>query len=188
MGERIYFLRHAEALVNSMTPPSKWLLSSKGKEAVQLEIVLHKFPDIQHIYCSTEPKTLQTIQKFANSHKISLDIHSGLGEIHFTTFQGNYDTFLGMKREGFQNLDENKYGTESFRAGLKRFTSTLAYLKDENPGKNLLIVSHGTVLSLYFAAMRGKLEDGHEIYQKWKKLRFLAWGLLENGKIVRDIS
>ena len=25
-------------------------------------------------------------------------------------------------------------------------------------------------------------------YQKWKKLRFLAWGLIEKGLIMRDLS
>lgn len=188
MGEKIYFLRHARTQANSMIPASEWHLSLKGKEDAQLEIPLHIFPDIQQIYCSNEPKTHQTIQRFANTLHIPLDTHSGLGEIHFTSFQDDNDTFLQMKKECFQHLDENKYGIESFRAGLQRFTSTLAYLRGENPGKNLLIVSHGTVLSLYFAAMRGKLDDGIEIYQKWKKMRFLAWGLLENGKIVRDVS
>jgi len=188
MGEKIYFLRHARTQVNSMTPASEWLLSSEGKEEAQLEITPHIFPDIQHIYCSTEPKTHYTIQFFAKTHQIPLNTHLGLGEIHFATFQENNDTFLGMKRECFQRLDENKYGTESFRAGLQRFISTLAYLRTENPGKNLLIVSHGTVLSLYFAAMRGQLDEGIDINQETKKMRFLAWGLHENGRIVRDIS
>ena len=188
MGERIYFLRHARTQVNSMTPASEWLLSSEGKEEAQLEITPHIFPDIQHIYCSNEPKTLQTIQNFAKNHRIPLSSHLGLGEIHFASFEDDNDTFLRMKRECFHHIDENKYGTESFRAGLQRFISTLAYLRSENPGKNLLIVSHGTVLSLYFAAMRGQLDEGIDIYQKWKKMRFLAWGLLENGMIVRDIS
>jgi broad specificity phosphatase PhoE len=188
MGERIYFLRHALTQVNSMIPVSEWLLSSRGKEDARLEITPNNFPDIQQIFCSTESKTRQTIQKFAKTHQIPLDTHSGLGEIHFASFEENNDTFLYMKKECFQHLDENKYGTESFRAGLQRFTSTLAYLRGENLGKNLLIVSHGTVLSLYFAAMHGKLDNGLEIYQNWKKLRFLAWGLLENENIVRDLS
>ena len=188
MGEKIYFLRHARTQVNSMVFPSKWLLSTKGNEEAQLEITPDIFPDVHQIYCSNEPKTRQTIQHLAKAHQIPLDTHSGLGEIHFATFEDDNDMFLYMKKECFQHLDENKYGPESFRAGLQRFTSTLAYLRSENSGKNLLIVSHGTVLSLYFAAMHEKLDDRIEIYQKWKKLRFLAWGLIENGKIVRDLS
>ena len=188
MGEKIYFLRHARTQVNSIVPPSEWLLSTKGNEEAQLKITLENFPDIHQIYCSNEPKTLQTIQHLAEAHQIPLEIHSRLGEIHFTTFEDDNDRFLRIKKECFQNLDENHYSTESFRAGLERFTSTLTYLRNENPRKNLLIVSHGTVLSLYFAAMQQKLDKGLEIYQKWKKLQFLAWGLVENGKIIRDLS
>ena len=96
--------------------------------------------------------------------------------------------FLRQKMECFQNLKSNKYGTESFQAGLTRFTATLASLRSENHGKTLLVVSHGTILSLYFAALCGTLEDGRKLYIKWKNLLFLAWGLIENGKITRDLS
>ena len=40
MGEKIYFLRHARTQVNSIVPPSEWLLSTKGNEEAQLKITL----------------------------------------------------------------------------------------------------------------------------------------------------
>ena len=187
MSVLIFFLRHARTQVNTEIHASMWNLSTQGKEDMQEEITQEKFHDIQQIYCSNEPKTIQTIQKFAQTQHIPLDTHVGFGEIHFAEFQDDIHKFLSMKKECFQHLDEQKYGDESYRDGLQRFMSTLTQLKAENPGKNLLIVSHGTVLSLYFAAMHGRLNDGLDIYQKWQKLRFLAWGCIDDGKVVRDL-
>ncbi len=40
-------------------------------------------------------------------------------------------------------------------------------------------------MSLYFAYLQNKLDD---IFPRWKKLGFLGWGIVHNGKVVKDVS
>ena len=47
-----------------------------------------------------------------------------------------------------------------------------------------MIVAHGTVMTLYFAYLLGKLDD---IFSRWKDLGFGSWGMVQNGKVVKDI-
>ena len=50
--------------------------------------------------------------------------------------------------------------------------------------ENILIVSHGIVLTLYFA----KLMDMMEVaYQRWVQLKFLSYGIVEDGVVKQDI-
>lgn len=68
---------------------------------------------------------------------------------------------------------------------LERFKTGIAKLEEENEGQTILVITHGTVLTLYFAEQTGKWE---RIFDRWKRLPFCAIGLVENGKVVKDLG
>jgi broad specificity phosphatase PhoE len=67
----------------------------------------------------------------------------------------------------------------------KRFSNAVEEIISGSNANDLLIVAHGIVLTLYFAKLEGRLDRA---FERWKKLRFLDWGITSNGRVVRDIN
>ena len=82
------------------------------------------------------------------------------------------------------DLETEVDGGESGRNALNRFKIGIEKLEEENNGKTILVVTHGTVMSLYFAELLNELPNA---FLRWQKLKFCALGEVENNKVVVDI-
>jgi len=76
------------------------------------------------------------------------------------------------------------HGWETALHALCRFTGVLEEIASEEEDRRILIVSHGCVLSLYFADLLNSLDN---VYERWRKIRFCSWGKVESGKVLKDI-
>ncbi|MBI3031852.1 histidine phosphatase family protein [Candidatus Woesearchaeota archaeon] len=81
---------------------------------------------------------------------------------------------------GFQS----RHRWETAQNALSRYEDSIEQINKEYEGKNILIVSHGTVMSLYFAKLTGTMG---QIVEREKKLGYCDYGIVKDGHVVKDI-
>lgn len=185
MNNTLIFLRHAETQKDKDIPVSKWLLTNKGKECAEDLAKTSIFDDIDLIISSSEEKAIETAKPFAVRIEKEIIQIAELCEIDrdkgTLLTKKEYDA---MKARIFEDLDYTLHGWETARHALERFKKAVEKIDKKYEGKKILIVSHGTVMSLYFSELQNQLNN---ILQRWKKLGFCDWGVVRNGDVVKDI-
>ena len=95
--------------------------------------------------------------------------------------------YLSNKKYAFNHQSSFSETQESFDHALERFNQGIRDVTLRFPKGKILIVSHGTILTLYFAQLQGDLENGEKLYQRWVNLQFGAVGVIKNGRITQNI-
>jgi broad specificity phosphatase PhoE len=186
MKNKYIFLRHGETIKDPNTDVTEWTLTHDALNTLQKHIDNSKFLEVTKVVSSIEPKAITTAKPVANL--LGLDIHTVsefceiLREKKFLTDE----EFLDQKKRELTNLDKIENGEESANDALKRFLSGIEKLESETSGETILVVSHGTVLTLYFAHLLNLLNTG-ELFSRWQKMGFCAVGKVHGGKVVEDI-
>jgi len=185
MSNSIYFLRHAETKVDLSTPVREWLITPAGLEKSKELASTEAFEVIQGIVHSSEKKARQTADAFAEGLDVQMYELSGLDELkreHKGTLSD--EEYRARVRETLMNMDEDTPGWESGAAALRRFESAVNKINMMFHRKNVLVVSHGIVLTAYFC----KLKNFQSItFERWSQLKWLSWGLVRGGRVLIDI-
>ncbi len=175
-------LRHAETEPVQNIPVQRWKLTQKGTEQARRLPELEDFKEVDAIITSTEEKAIQTATPLAE--KLDLDmIHlAGLCELHRgDIFLTNEDYHEGVKHTLSTPETEWRDWEQGYEA-LTRFQDTMNQIGTKS--SKVLVVSHGLVLSLFFAKLLG-IQD--QTFLRWKQLRFCEWGVVSNGIVIKDI-
>lgn len=87
-------------------------------------------------------------------------------------------------------IDQPIHSWEPASSAVTRFEQFMTELlaKKEFNSKTVGIVSHGTVLSLYFAKVGNYIYDPDLLYQKWNKTTFCSYGIMIDSKILQELS
>lgn len=95
------------------------------------------------------------------------------------------EKFTARVHDLFAHPDEVVFGNESASAALARFAATVDHLVVEDSGGDIVVVSHGTVISL-FVAKRADV-DGEKL---WATLGLPSYVSLElpNHRIVEIVA
>ncbi|MHA2425530.1 MAG: histidine phosphatase family protein [Candidatus Thorarchaeota archaeon] len=183
MSARIVILRHAETKLDLTTPAENWLLTDEGMKKSQDLADTGVFDNVDRIFTSNEYKTLSTALPIAERLDLEITQIPSLSEL----YRGSSP--LLSNEEYILRIDDilafppkQVEGWEHPEDALQRFTVTIEDISNE--GTNILVVSHGLVISLYFTQCLGQRDIA---FERWKKLSFLSWGIVSNGKIVKDI-
>ncbi len=185
MNNTIVFLRHAETKKDPNIQVSKWVLTREGEK--ESEDLARKgfFDDVDVIICSAEHKAYQTASPIAKKLRKTIIKEKELNELDRDKGKvlpkEEYDK---VKTKILEDLDYASHGWETSRHALNRFRQAVEKIDNKYSYKKILIVSHGTVMSLYFAYLKGDLKN---LLQRWKSLRFCAWGIVKEGKVIKDI-
>ena len=185
MSNSIYFLRHAETKFDPSTPVTEWSITSNGLEKTKELASKEAFEVIHGIVHSNEKKACQTVDAFAEGLDIQKYALSGLDELK-REHEGSLsdEEYRTRVRETLVNMDENAPGWESGAAALKRFESAVNKINMMFHRKNILVVSHGIVLTAYLC----KLKNFQSIaFERWSQLKFLSWGLVRGDRVLIDI-
>lgn len=183
--QTLIFLRHAETEKNPGKPASEWSLSPFGKETATSLLATSEFSNVEVIYVSGERKSKDTAEPLSIRLGIPACEHEGLGEVLRGTAFLTDEEFEREKELQLEDLDYPAFGGETGSEALARFISAVETVTRENPDKTILIVSHGTILTLYFAHLLGTTEN---LITRWKQTHFLACGITVNGKVTTDIA
>lgn len=185
MSNSIYLLRHAETKVDLSKPARNWPITPEGKQKCKELASTEAFGFIEGIVHSSEKKARQTADAFAEDLNVQMYELSSLDELK-REHEGKLtdEEYRARARDALQNMDENVVGWESGTSALKRFESAVRKVDIMFHQKNILVVSHGIVLTAYFC----KLKNFQSIaFERWTQLKFLSWGLIKDGRLLIDI-
>jgi len=184
MNNEFVFLRHAETERDSSVNAIHWKLTEEGANHAKKISNDDVFLNVDIIFSSEEDKAYSTALPIAEKNALSVIKDKAFNELRRgDKFLSNED-FDRLKREKLTDLDCAFDGGETGREALTRFKEAISMIDKENSGKKIVIVSHGTILSLYFFELMNYSGD---IFSRWKKMEFCAWGIVIGGRIVKDI-
>jgi broad specificity phosphatase PhoE len=152
----LILVKHAMPDIDPAVPSREWRLSDDGRASCE-RLAEHLAPSSPVLVVSSaEPKAIQTGQLAALHLGIPFTIAEGLHENDRTGFP-----FLKSPRfeqrfaEYFANPDEVVIGQETAEAAFVRFSTAVARVERNAPAGTLVIVAHGTVISLLVGQLAG---------------------------------
>jgi broad specificity phosphatase PhoE len=185
MSNSIYLLRHAESNIDLSRPARNWSITLDGKEKARALASNEAIGSIHGIVHSSEKKARQTADTIAEGLDVQMYELSGLDELK-REHKGvlTEEEYRERVRDTLSNMDRPVIGWESGASALKRFESAVNKVNIMFHRKNILVVSHGIVLTAYFC----KLKNFESIaYERWRQLKFLSWGMVRDGHVLIDI-
>ncbi len=186
MNNTFYFLRHGETKKDKNIPISQWLLSDKGEKQVENLVKLGIFNEIDIIFSSTEEKAYQTAKPVADELGKEIIQLREISELDRD--KGGFvepEEYEERVKSCLEHPEKSVYNWETGKHALERFSKKIKELDKEYENKKILIVGHGFTINLYFAKLlgvRGK------VYARLSTNDFADWGIISNGKVVKDIS
>jgi len=162
----LILVKHSLPKIIKDVPAREWKLSIEGqKKAEKLaERLVQYQPDF--LVSSDEPKAIETAEIIGSILGLSCLVISDLHE-HDRGQSPLYsmDEFQSLVKKFFDNPDILVFGSETANQALARFRESLLSVLDFNIDKNIIVVSHGTVISLFVSWLTGM--DGYDL---WKDL------------------
>ena len=185
MKTTIFFIRHADTIKNPNLNSSKWVLSEKGSEQAKIISDTNILKDCDLIFVSSEIKTYLTINPLAKKLNIEIIELSDLDEVRRGDIFLTDSEFETEKFRQLEDLDYPSFGGETANQALQRFSNAIDLIHKSYAGKKIIVVSHGTILNLYFAKILNKFS---EIKERWSSTPFGAIGIIENKSVIKDIT
>jgi broad specificity phosphatase PhoE len=156
--------KHAEPVLEPDVAPNRWRLSEGGRRESALlgERLARYGPGV--VISSEEPKAVETAEIAAERLGIGCSVYPGLHEHDRTgmPFLGD-EEFGRAARAFFERPGELVWGNETARQAGSRFEGAVRRVLDEWEEDVVVIVAHGTVISVLVAQHNGI--DAHEIWQ-----------------------
>lgn len=136
-------------------PVAHWELDPAGKANLERLASLPLLASARRMVASTEPKAMGTAMAIQVAQGLPpVEFFADLGEVHKASFVGKEHDAV-MARLFAEPEVSVLPGWESAAAALARFRSCLNERLAETDG-DLIVVAHGTVISLYLAELLGQ--------------------------------
>lgn len=166
MPRQLVLVKHSLPAIDPTRPPSRWDLTDEGRAraAWLAERLLPLTPAI--ISSSPEPKTQETARILAERLGVSLETVDDLREQDRDNEPvSNPDDFRAGVKRLFEDPGRVVFGTESADRARFRFMRAVTDVLQRHQRGNVVLVSHGTVITLFVAAC-----TGIEPYPFWRRL------------------
>jgi broad specificity phosphatase PhoE len=143
-------VKHGTPVLDAARPPREWLLSPRGEsEAHRLAEELRPFVPYV-VVASSEPKAERTAQLIASSVGQSVRVVDGIREIDRGVLPiVDAEAHRELNRPIFLEPTRAILGFEPANAALERFEHSIQAEIERVPEDNIVVVSHGTVISLF---------------------------------------
>jgi len=184
MTNKIIFLRHADTEKDSSIKSIKWGLSQIGKQQAKNILNDDVFSNVDIIISSEEEKSYLTALPLAEKLGIKIERSSYFNEVIRGDKFLSDEEFKLEKEKQLTDWNYEAYGGESGDQAAARFKKGIGIVSNEHHGKMILIVTHGTILNMYFAEI---LNVHNTLFERWQKTKFCAYGVVANGEVIKDI-
>ncbi|MGY5876431.1 MAG: histidine phosphatase family protein [Candidatus Thorarchaeota archaeon] len=185
MSSTFLFLRHAETEIESKRHVTLWDLTENGLEQTRILVETGVFDGIDFIIASKESKAIKTAEPIADRLGVLITSSPAFNELDRGNNYLSLEQYQSNVKAVFENFNSSVSGWELAADALERFEKGILSLEDKYDSKKILIVSHGLVLTLYFGSIIGEMDH---CFQRWSKLKFLAYGVVEDRRVIRDIA
>jgi broad specificity phosphatase PhoE len=185
MNKYLILVKHSVPEIVENLHAREWKLSELGRErAMRLAELLKQYqPEV--IISSQEPKAKETAEIIAGIHQIELRVAEDLHEHDRTNVPYlAHDEFQASIHEFFQKPGELVFGGETADQAHARFYGSVHSILNEHTNKTAVIVTHGTVISLFVSRLTGRSD--FEIWNMLGLPSFIALELHSNTLIVRN--
>lgn len=175
MNETLILVKHSMPDIKQDLPAREWRLSEEGVErARQLTERLSEYQP-QVLVSSPESKAVETAGMIARKHQLTLNIFRDLHEHDRSNvpYLSKQD-FEKAVREFFTFPDKLVFGIETADQAYERFSDAVQLILKIYKGKTIVVVSHGTVISLFVSRLTGMSD-----YSLWKELGLPGFVVLD---------
>ena len=164
-GRRLVLVRHSLPDISRDVPAAQWPLSALGTaRAVAFARELDP-GSARTVFTSEEPKAMQPATALASAWRLDVQAVPGLQEHERPQAQMlSRDQFEDRIRTMFAKPGDLVFGAETANAARRRFTTALMRLFVRS-AEDVIVVSHGTVITLFVAEATGV-----DPFTFWKKL------------------
>ncbi len=186
MPTEIVFLRHAETVVSPNSPASEWLLAPSGQSESYELAASGILGEIDAIVSSDEMKAIETAEPFARMFGLEIESNHDFRELNRNA--GPFLTreeYFSCVQEVLKSSSARPNGWECAADALARTKKGVQQAMSQHSSERVLVVSHGLVLTLYFADLQDAM---HEAFDRWNLLPFCGWGVVSNNRVLRDIA
>ncbi len=186
---QLILIKHAMPVIDPARSAPEWVLSEEGRaQSLRLAERLTPYnPEV--IVSSDEPKAQETARIVAERLNLALQIAPGLHEhdrqgVPYVDKAQFHATVLNF----FANPSKLVFGRETADEACERFHKALQASVGQYQAENVVVVSHGTVISLFVAKMTGT-----EPFPVWERLGLpafvvMTWPAAELIEIVDQVA
>jgi broad specificity phosphatase PhoE len=150
----LILIRHSQVSREAIGPDTDWPLSPEGRDlCIPVADALRPYSP-QVVVSSEMRRARETAELTATHLGIPWRTAAGLEEHHRPFVPGGRRPdadFAATMRRFFASPTERVFGEESADECRTRFSAAVDAILDEEPARNVAIVSHGTVIALYAA-------------------------------------
>jgi broad specificity phosphatase PhoE len=185
MHSALIFLRHAETKKDETLLDEQWTITDAGKKSAEKMADTGVFDDVDVIISSNMKRAYQTAEPFAARLGEKIIRVPEFNEISRRKAKMiNKKDYEAIKARMFVDLDFAPGGWETARSALSRFKKASEKMDMKYENKKILIVTHGTVMSLFFASLQNKM---YMLHTRWGNLDLLGHGIVKDNKVIKDI-
>ena len=184
-GPLLLLVKHAQPVLDASRPPRDWDLSPDGEaQADRLAESLRRYLPFQ-LVSSPEMKARRTSEIVAFRLGIPMTTAEGLRELDRPALPIlPEDDHAALNARIFTAFDRAVIGAESAALALERFTEAVRRISGEASEHNVVVIAHGTVISLFVAAANPSMDA----FDMWKRLRCPSVVTLDRASLaVREV-
>lgn len=182
----LILVKHSTPEIVEDLPAREWHLSENGRRRAQklAEYLAKHEPDV--LVSSMEPKARETAHILAEELGLEYQTLEGLHE-HDRMNVPFYskEEFQATVRESFEKPNELVFGNETANQALTRFGAAVEFVLDSYPDQSIVIVAHGTVISLFVSQV-----TGCEVFPLWRLLDLPSFVVLDlqSGVLLETVN
>jgi len=177
MKKYLILVKHSILQIIKGLPANQWKLSMEGqvRAAKLAERLGHYQPEV--IVSSNEPKAKETAEIIARKYQSELQVIDNLHE-HDRTGEPyiSQDKFHVSVQQFFRKPGELVFGKETANQAHVRFSQSVQSVLNSYPSKTVVVVAHGTVISLFVSRLTGISE-----MSLWNELGLPSFVIVDLG-------
>jgi len=184
--KNLILVKHSLPEIIPTIPAKEWVLSELGQFRCKVLAEKLESYSLDIVISSIEPKAVETAQFIAQQSNKPFYTFEGLHEHDRTgvDFLGK-EQFEAKLNDFFMYPDRLVLGRETANQALERFSKALVSVEIEHPNKNIVAVSHGTVITLFVQKF-----NNLEAFSFWRKLDLPSFIVLSlpHHKLVKTVE
>ena len=180
----ILLAKHSQPAVDPSTSPSAWTLSTAGRRRALALAASLRHHNPTRIVASPETKAIETAEIVGASLHLEVEVLDGVREHDrpLLAFATSRDAFESAIEASFARPEEVIYGGESIETASRRLHAAIGSVLASPRGGTPLVVTHGTVLAAYVAAITDQ-----NPFLLWRRLDLPSWIALDvDARVIVD--
>lgn len=173
--KRLILVKHSLPKILEGIPAREWNLSEEGAKRARILADRLRFYNPEVILASMELKAMQTAEIVADALGLEMKVAANLHEHERreTAFLA-HEVFESKIHEFFEKPDDLVLGNETANQAHHRFDYAVQSLLNSYGDRTMIIVAHGTVISLFVSRLTGV-----PAFPLWKELGLPSYTVLD---------